>query len=105
MRGMRITHVQAQYFLIVCFLAVLLLPVALSLFSTVRFDDRYTIAASVALYLLAAKGIVNIKPRTVQLAVVLVIVVLSAVNAQAYVTNQSTEQWAKETCGTIEGDV
>lgn len=95
-RSMRITHVHAQYFLIVWFLSVLLLPVALSLFSTVRFDDRYTIAASVALYLLAAKGIVNIKPRTVQLAVVLVIVVLSAVNAQAYANNQITEQWAKE---------
>ena len=60
------------------------------------FDDRYTIAASVALYLLAAKGIVNIKPRTVQLAVVTVIIVLSAVSAQAYVNNQSTENWAKE---------
>jgi mannosyltransferase len=95
-RGMRITHVYSQYFLIVWFLSALLLPVALSLFSTVRFDDRYTITASVALYLLAAKGIVNIKPRGLQLAVVIVIVVLSVVNAQSYVNNQSTEQWAKE---------
>jgi mannosyltransferase len=95
-RGMRITHVHAQYFLIVWFLTILLLPVALSLFSTVRFDDRYTITASVALYLLVAKGITNIKPRTVQLAVVIVIVVLSAVNVQAYVNNQIPEQWAKE---------
>jgi hypothetical protein len=46
--------------------------------------------------LLVAKGIVNIKPRTIQLAVVIVIVLLSAVNVQAYVNNQSTEGWGKE---------
>jgi mannosyltransferase len=95
-RGMRVSDVHAQYFLFVWFLTVLFLPIALSLFSKLSFEIRYTIAASVALYLLVAKGIINIKPRTVQLAVVAVIVMLFAVNAQAYVNNQSTEGWAKE---------
>jgi mannosyltransferase len=95
-RGMRVSDVHAQCFLIVWFLTVLFLPIALSLFSRLSFEIRYTIAASIALYLLVAKGVVNIKPRTVQLAVVFVIVVLSAVNVQAYVNNQLAEGWAKE---------
>ena len=95
-RGVRVIDVHAQYFLIVWFLTALLLPIALSVFSKLSFEIRYTIAASVALYLLVAKGIVNIKPRTIQLAVVIVIVLLSAVNVQAYVNNQSTEGWGKE---------
>ncbi|MGA7075219.1 MAG: glycosyltransferase family 39 protein, partial [Halobacteriota archaeon] len=67
----------------VCFLVVWLLTIAAIPFILARFSSvlpylaRYTIAASVALYLLVAKGIRNINYRPVKFAVIAVIVVLS----------------------------
>jgi uncharacterized membrane protein len=95
-RGMRATNVQASYILIVWLITLIFVPFAISLFVHPIYMDRYTIGASVALYLLAAMGLFNIHRRTVQVAVIVVIVALSAVNVQAYVNNQKSENWAKE---------
>ena len=93
---MRATNVQASYILIVWLITLTFVPFAISLFLKPIYVDRYTIGASVALYLLAAKGVFNIHRRTVQVAVIVVIVALSAVNVQAYLSNQLNEGWAKE---------
>jgi mannosyltransferase len=93
---MRATNVQASYILIVWLITLTFVPFAISLFLKPIYVDRYTIGASVALYLLAAKGVFNIHRRTVQVAVIVVIIALSAVNVQAYLNNQLNEGWANE---------
>jgi hypothetical protein len=69
------------YFLVVWVLATILIPFVISLgVSNPIYDPRYTIAASVAFYLLVAKGISNINGRYTKLAVIGIIVVLSVAN-------------------------
>ena len=67
-------------------LAINLIPFIISCFSTPIYLDRYTIAASVAFYVLVAKGIRNINYRSAQVAVIGILVVFSAANLQAYYT-------------------
>jgi hypothetical protein len=79
------------YFLTVWVLAVNLIPFVTSNVGYPIYVDRYTIAASVALYLLVAKGMCNIniidRSKYAKLAVIGVIVVLLAPNLQAYYTS------------------
>jgi hypothetical protein len=63
-------------------LTINLMPFIISRFSTPIYIDKYTIAASVAFYVLVAKGICDIKYRYTQIAVIGVIVALSAANSQ-----------------------
>jgi mannosyltransferase len=70
------------FFLVVWLLTINLLPFVLSYFSSPIYLDRYTIAASAALYLLVAKGISNINHKYTKLAVIGIIVVLSVANLQ-----------------------
>lgn len=83
----RIQDVAPASFLIVWLLTINLLPFIISRFSSNIYDARYTIAASLALYLLVAKGIRNFNYRPVKLAVIAVIVVLSVANLQVYYTS------------------
>jgi uncharacterized membrane protein len=75
------------YFLTVWVLAINLIPFVISEIWSPIYFERYTIAASVALYLLVAKGIRNINGKYAKLAVIGVIVVLLAPNLQAYYTS------------------
>jgi uncharacterized membrane protein len=79
----------ALYLLAVWLLAVNVIPFVISLLSSPFYVTRYTIAGSVALYLVVAKGITHINYRYAKLAVVFVIVVLSAANLQTYYTTPS----------------
>jgi hypothetical protein len=72
------------YFLAVWLLAINLIPFVVSRVSAPIYNGFYTIAASVALYLLVAKGISNFNFRPAKVAVVGVIVVLSVANLQVY---------------------
>jgi len=71
-------------FLLVWLLTINLAPLIISRLGTSIYLDKYTIAASVALYLLVAAGIRNLNSRFLRLAVVLVIIILSTASLQAY---------------------
>jgi uncharacterized membrane protein len=88
----RIQGAAPVYFLAVWVLTVNLIPFIISRFSTPIYLDKYTIAASVALYILVAKGIRNINCRYAQIAVIGIIVVLSMANLQVYYTSITKPQ-------------
>jgi uncharacterized membrane protein len=72
------------YFLGLWLLVISVIPFAFSYFTTPIYSVRYTIAASPALYLLAARGIKNINYRYAKLAAIGIIVILSVANLQTY---------------------
>jgi hypothetical protein len=81
----RIANLKSLYLLTAWLLTFNVIPYVISHLS--RYDvylSKYVIAASTALYLIVAKGIRNINYNYAKLAVVGVILVLSAVNVQAY---------------------
>jgi mannosyltransferase len=84
LRNVHISDKEQVNFLLVWLLTVTALPFVISRFSTSFFVDRYTIAASVALYLLAASGLRKINWSYAKIAVIAVIILLSAVNLQQY---------------------
>ena len=95
-------EVRIQAAVPVCFLAIWLLtinliPFIVSHFSAPIYLLRYTIAASVALYLLVAKGISNVNHRSTKLAVMGIIVVLSVANLQVYYTSITKPQGREAT--------
>jgi mannosyltransferase len=89
------------YFLAVWLLTIALIPLIVSRFYALAYALRYTIAASVALYLLVAKGIKNIVHKPVKLAVIAVIVLLSIANVQVYYTSTTRPQ-AREAISLID---
>jgi hypothetical protein len=80
----RIQDATPVYFLAVWVLTVNVLPFVISRFFTPIYYGKYTIAASVALYLLVAKGIRNINYKYAKLAIICIIVILSAANLQTF---------------------
>jgi len=100
-------HIQGAapvYFLAVWLLTINLIPFIISSFSSPIYLDRYTIAASVALYVLVAKGISNINYRYAKIAVMGIIVVLSAANLQVYYTSITKPQ-AREATSFIDANL
>lgn len=81
------------YLLLVWLLTPIILPFIISKVLTPVYWDRYTIGASVAFYILIAKGISNISHRYVKAAVIGVVVIGSAVNVWGYHTGTNKEQW------------
>jgi uncharacterized membrane protein len=67
----------ALYFLAVWLLAFTVISFVIAGFFKLTYEIRYTIAGSIALYLLVAKGINNVNDRLTKLAVVGVVIVLS----------------------------
>ncbi len=80
----RVRGIGSAYFLAVWVLTTIIIPFALSLVWTPIYYARYTIVASVALYLLAAKGIKNVRNRYAKTAVVGVILVLCSTSVLTY---------------------
>jgi len=96
------SRVRIQAAVPVCFLAIWLLtvnliPFIISRISAPIYVGRYTIAASVALYLLVAKGISSINHRYTKVVVIGIIVVLSAANLQVYYTSITKPQGREAT--------
>jgi mannosyltransferase len=100
----RIQDAAPVYFLAVWLLAINLIPFIISRFSTPVYLYRYTIAASVALYILVAKGISNINPRYAKIAIMGIIVVLSVANLQVYYTSVTKPQ-AREATSFIDANL
>jgi len=99
-------HIQGSapvYFLAVWVLTINLIPFIISRFSTPIYLDKYTIAASVAFYVLVAKGIRNINYRYAQVAVIGIIVVASAANLQVYY-NSTTKPQARQAVSFIDAN-
>ena len=74
------------YFLAVWLLTINVIPFIISRFSSSIYLERYTIAASVALYLLVAKGIHSINYRYAKIVVIGLVAVLSVANLSVYYT-------------------
>jgi uncharacterized membrane protein len=100
----RIQDAAPVYFLAVWLLTINLIPFIISRFSAPIYADNYTIAASVALYLLVAKGISNINHRCTKLAVIGIIAVLSVANLQVYYTS-STKPQGREATSLIDANL
>ncbi|HSE83877.1 MAG TPA: glycosyltransferase family 39 protein [Thermodesulfobacteriota bacterium] len=81
------------YLLLVWLFTPIILPFIISKVLTPVYWDRYTIGASVAFYILIAKGISNINHRYVKAAVIGMVVIGSAVNVWGYHTGTNKEQW------------
>ena len=78
------------HFLAVWVLTINLIPFIISRFSTPTYIHKYTIAASVAFYVLVAKGKCNINCRYTKIAVIGVIVVLFVANLQVRALNNGS---------------
>ena len=89
----RIQDLTPVYFLAVWLLAVNLIPFVISLVSTPPiYFFRYTIAASVALYLLVGKGTANINNKPTKLAVIGVVAALSVASLPSYYFGVTRDQ-------------
>ena len=82
--NVKVVNVASVLFLVVWLFALNVIPFAMSYVKQPIYYPRYTIAASVALYVLVAGGIRNIKWNYARLVVIGLIVMLSAVSLQSY---------------------
>jgi len=97
-----ISNVNKIYFLLVCFFSSIILPFLISLITTPIFVIRHTIVASIALYLLTAKGIENtfencIRSKTVKLLIIGLLIFFSAKSIWKNFTIVNKEQWKEAT--------
>lgn len=98
--AVRTSNVRSVLFLVLLIFTLNAVPFVISRFYASIYDARYTIAASVALYLLVAAGIRNISHNYAKFAVIAVIVLLSAFPLQAYYT--TTAPQARETINFVD---
>jgi mannosyltransferase len=71
----------------------LVITFVISRITTPIFLNRYLIGASPALYLLVAKGIINLKKKFLIYPVLILIIVLSSFGLQKYYNDNIKEQW------------
>lgn len=84
--------IKDNYLLILWFLTPILLPFLIS-FITPIYHAKYTIAASVAFYLLASNGISKIKNKKVSITVISSIIILSLISTVLYYQEDELEPW------------
>lgn len=90
----RLLNTDKIYFLLVWLLTPIILPFIISQFSTPIFILRYTIVASLAFYLLIAKGISSISHKYAKSIIIGIIIVFSLVYIREYYTKPFyLEQW------------
>lgn len=80
-------------FLVIWLLTLIILPFMISYFSAPIYFTRFTIPASLAFYLLVAKGILNIRDEKLRAASTGMIVILSLVSIWGYISVVDNEQW------------
>ena len=80
----RISNLNPAFFLLTWLLTPIILPLIISNFFTPIYYPRFAIAASLALYILVAKGISNLHSQRIKRAVILVIIIVSLVYAANY---------------------
>lgn len=85
------------YLLLMWLLTPIIGPFIISKVSAPIYWTRYTIGASLAFYLLAAKGIKSINYRYAKVAIAAAIITFSLVNAYGYYVQINKEQWREVT--------
>ncbi len=71
----------------------IILPFIISRFTTPIYHTKYTIVASLAFYLLVAKGINNISHKYLRLIIISVVVAFSLIYISGYYTKANKERW------------
>lgn len=89
----RFLNTNKIYLLLTWLLTPIILLFIISRFSTPIYITKYTIVASVAFYLLVAKGISNISHKYVKSIIISVIIAFSFLYVWEYYTKINKEQW------------
>lgn len=95
------TTFDKNFAVLLWFIVPLLTSFALSFIISPFFLRRYTLMASVGLYILAAKGMTTIRNKLLETIVILVIVVFSIFSLMDYYSVDQKEQW-RETAYFVE---
>ncbi|WP_254531077.1 glycosyltransferase family 39 protein [Natrinema gelatinilyticum] len=99
--------VNATYVVVLWFVVPILVPIALSHVVTPIFVDRYSIGASLAFFLLIAKGVRTFSRPSLRYVVVGVLLVCLVTPLPAYYQNDQKEQWreaAVDVESAVDGD-
>ncbi len=75
------------------FLTPLVLPLLVSLFSQPIFRPKYAISASLAFYLLAAKGIDGVRSKVARALLICLVILLSLASVKVFFGKTYKEQW------------
>ncbi|QLG48708.1 glycosyltransferase family 39 protein [Natrinema halophilum] len=100
----RHASLNATYIVVLWFAVPILVPIALSHVVTPIFVDRYSIGASLAFFLLIAKGIRTVSRPSLRYVVTGLLLVGLALPLPAYYQNDQKEQW-REAAATVESNV
>jgi hypothetical protein len=98
MRRLPLGEGEKSIFLLLWFLSPIIIPFVLSQFLSSIYLPKYTIAASTAFLVLAARGIMSIRADRVRVALVAVLIGLSFVNMRAYWSAPHKDFW-RESAG------
>lgn len=85
------------YFLLIWLIIPIVVPFVVSQFSSPIYWPKYTMPASLAFYILAARGIENLSYKPVQVLIILILVLLSFKNLSEYYSAAGEEQWREAT--------
>ncbi len=94
----------AMYVVILWFVVPILVPIALSHVITPIFVDRYSIGASLAFFLLIAKGVQTFSRPSLRYVIIGMLLIGLALPFPAYYQNDQKEQW-REAATTVESNV
>lgn len=86
-------NVKWIYMLFIWLLVPILTPFVISLVSLPIFTPKYIIAASLALYIMVAKGITNINKKYIKFFIIALIIVISFINITSIYETIKNEQW------------
>lgn len=87
------SDLKSNYLLIVWLLTPVILPFLISWIIMPIYSPKYTIAASLAFYLLVARGISKIRSRNLKIIVIAIVIVLSLMCVKYYYDEKSPEPW------------
>jgi uncharacterized membrane protein len=91
--SIRLSHNKMTLLLLLWLVVPILLPFVLSQFSTPIYYTRYTLAASLPVYILVAKGLRSMGSLLTRSIAILFIIVLSLVRVDVYYGETTNEQW------------
>ena len=89
----RLFNTDKIYLLLVWLFTPIVIPFIISRLSTPIYWSKYTIVASLAFYILVAKGIINIRNKYMKIIVIFVIIGFSLLCLRGYYTTINKEQW------------
>jgi len=87
--------------LLVWLLTPIIIPFIISQFFVPVYWTRFTMPASLAFYILVARGIVNISTKGIRLSIISLVIALSLIITWGFYTTTDNEQW-REVVGYIE---